>query len=50
MSTYSYWRSDQGNMQALSDELAAQAAMARSREASLNRRLRSLEGDLSSRV
>ena len=50
MSTYSYWRSDQGNMQALSDELAAQTAMARSREASLNRRLRSLEGDLSSRV
>lgn len=50
MSTYSYWRSDQGNMQALSDELAAQAAMARSREASLSRRLRSLEGDLSSRV
>ncbi len=50
MSTYSYWRSDQGNMQALSDELAAQASMARSREASLNRRLRSLEGDLSSRV
>ncbi|QJW35427.1 hypothetical protein [Cellulosimicrobium protaetiae] len=50
MSTYSYWRSDQGNMQALSDELASQAAMARSREASLNRRLRSLEGDLSSRV
>ncbi|MET7132714.1 hypothetical protein MT994_01170 [Cellulosimicrobium sp. MI9406] len=50
MSTYSSWRSDQGNMRALSDELAAQAAMARSREASLHRRLRSLEGDLSSRV
>jgi len=50
MSTYSSWRSDQGNMRALSDELAAQAAMARSREAALNRRLRSLEGDLSSRV
>ncbi|MCB7136007.1 hypothetical protein [Cellulosimicrobium marinum] len=50
MSTYSAWRSDQGNMQALSEELEAQAAMARSREAALNRRLRSLEGDLSSRV
>lgn len=50
MSTYNYWRSDQGNLQALSEELAAQATMARSREASLNRRLRSLEGDLSSRV
>ncbi len=50
MSTYSSWRSDHGNMQALSEELEAQAAMARSREASLNRRLRSLEGDLSSRV
>src|SRR5690606_35175458 len=50
MSTYSSWRSDQGNMRALSDELAAQAAMARSREAALNRRLRSLEGDLLSRV
>jgi len=50
MSTYNYWRSDQGNLQALSEELAAQASMARSREASLHRRLRSLEGDLSSRV
>lgn|GEM_PF-1733658 len=50
MSTYSSWRSDQGNMRALSDELEAQAAMARSREAALSRRLHSLEGDLSSRV
>ncbi|KAJ8138295.1 hypothetical protein OY671_008492, partial [Metschnikowia pulcherrima] len=50
MSTYSSWRSDQGNMRASSDELAAQAAMARSREASLHRRSRSLEGDSSSRV
>jgi hypothetical protein len=50
MSTYSVWRSDQGNIAALSEELAAQAAMARSRESALNRRLRSLEGDLSSRV
>ena len=50
MSTYSTWNSDSGNIRNLAEELADQHAMAMAREAALNRRLRSLEGDMQNRV